>query len=82
MQNLFRFFDKDDNGLINRKELRQVLECLEDPKFTNKELDAFIRKVDRDGDGLINYEGNIYVIIWLIAIILYFLLFQSANTTK
>ncbi|KAK3750026.1 hypothetical protein QZH41_008665 [Actinostola sp. cb2023] len=54
----FRFFDKDDNGLISHKELKQVMNKLGE-NVTDDEVDEMIREADLDGDGMINYEGEL-----------------------
>lgn len=53
--NAFRVFDKDGNGLISSNELRQVMTSLGD-RLTDEEADEMIREADVDGDGYINYE--------------------------
>ena len=55
----FRAFDKDGNGFITAAELRQVVTKLGDyahEKFTEYEVDEFIRVADKDGDGRLNWE--------------------------
>merc|ERR1712039_334838 len=44
----FKVFDRDGNGLISAAELRHVM--------TNVEVDEMIKEADIDGDGHINYE--------------------------
>ena len=54
----FRVFDKDGNGFISAAELRHVMTNLGE-KLTDEEVDEImmmIRKPDVDGDGQINYE--------------------------
>jgi calmodulin len=51
----FQVFDKDGNGLISAPELWQVMTIL-GKNFTNKEIDEMILEVDIDGDGQVNYE--------------------------
>jgi calmodulin len=53
--NAFRVFDKDANGLISSTELRHIMTTLGD-KLTEEEVDEMIREADIDGDGYINYE--------------------------
>jgi calmodulin len=53
--NAFRVFDKDGSGLIGSNELRQVMTTLGDV-LTDEEADEMIREADVDGDGYINYE--------------------------
>ena len=54
----FRVFDKDGNGFISAAELRHVMTNLGE-KLTDEEVDEMIREADIDGDGQVNYEGNI-----------------------
>ena len=53
--NAFRVFDKEGNGLISSTELRHVMTTLGD-QLTDDEVDEMIREADIDGDGFINYE--------------------------
>lgn len=56
----FRVFDKDGNGFISAAELRHVMTNLGE-KLTDEEVDEMIREADIDGDGQVNYEGNIKI---------------------
>lgn len=51
----FKVFDKDGNGYISAAELRHVMTNLGE-KLTDEEVDEMIREADVDGDGQINYE--------------------------
>merc|ERR1712172_185172 len=51
----FKVFDKDGNGFISATELRHVMTNLGE-KLTDEEVDEMIREADIDGDGQINYE--------------------------
>jgi len=53
--NAFKVFDKDANGLISSTELRHIMTTLGD-KLTEDEVEEMIREADIDGDGYINYE--------------------------
>lgn len=55
IRDTFQVFDKDGNGLISAPELWQVMTIL-GKNFTNKEIDEMILEVDIDGDGQVNYE--------------------------
>ncbi|VDQ07625.1 unnamed protein product [Trichobilharzia regenti] len=49
--------DKDKNGYITTNEIYDMLaESGNGEKFTSKELQAFIREYDQDGDGKLNYH--------------------------
>lgn len=56
----FRVFDKDGNGFISAAELRHVMTNLGE-KLTDEEVDEMIREADIDGDGQVNYEGELFV---------------------
>ncbi|KAH0478047.1 MAG: hypothetical protein KVP17_003070 [Porospora cf. gigantea B] len=51
----FKVFDRDGNGFISAAELRHVMTHLGE-KLTDDEVDEMIREADVDGDGQINYE--------------------------
>ncbi|KAI8597479.1 putative calmodulin [Dissophora ornata] len=51
----FKVFDKDGNGFISAAELRHVLTNLGE-RLTDSEVDEMIHEADVDGDGQINYE--------------------------
>jgi len=51
----FKVFDKEGNGFISAAELRHVMTNLGE-KLTDEEVDEMIREADVDGDGQINYE--------------------------
>ncbi|OAV98550.1 hypothetical protein PTTG_01815 [Puccinia triticina 1-1 BBBD Race 1] len=51
----FKVFDKDGNGFISAAELRHVMTNLGE-KLSDQEVEEMIREADVDGDGAINYE--------------------------
>lgn len=51
----FKVFDKDGNGFITSQELRHVMTNLGE-KITQEEADGMIKEADLDGDGRIDYE--------------------------
>ena len=53
--NAFRVFDKEGNGLIQTDELKHIMMTIGD-KMTADEADEMIHEADIDGDGTINYE--------------------------
>jgi len=51
----FADFDMDGNGLVSAKELRHVMTNLGE-RLTDKQVDGMIKEADIDGDGHINYD--------------------------
>ncbi len=55
IQEAFSVFDMDRNGLISASELRHVMTNLGE-RLTDKQVDDMIKEADIDGDGHINYQ--------------------------
>ena len=55
---MLQLFDEDGNGFITASELRAVL-CNLGEVMSEDEVQEMIRSADVDGDGRINYEGQI-----------------------
>ena len=58
----FKVFDKDGNGFITAQELRHVMTNLGE-KITQEEADEMIGEADLDGDGRIDYEEFVKMMI-------------------
>uniref|UniRef100_A0A8C5QA39 Calmodulin-like protein 3 n=1 Tax=Leptobrachium leishanense TaxID=445787 RepID=A0A8C5QA39_9ANUR len=58
----FRVFDKEGNGFICAAELRHVMTNLGE-KLTDEEVDEMIREADLGGDGQINYEELVQIML-------------------
>ena len=55
-------FDRDDNGSISATKLRHVMTDLGE-KLTDEEVDEVIREVSVDGDGQINYQEFVRMVM-------------------
>ncbi|KAL6622590.1 hypothetical protein ACP70R_032469 [Stipagrostis hirtigluma subsp. patula] len=55
LREAFKVFDKDQNGFISGAELRHVMISLGE-KLTDEEVEQMIREADLDGDGQVNYD--------------------------
>ncbi|XP_048357589.1 calmodulin-A-like [Sphaerodactylus townsendi] len=62
IRDAFRVFDKDGNGYICAAELRHVMTNLGE-KLTEEEVDEMIKEADMDGDGRVNYEEFVRVML-------------------
>lgn len=56
----FRVFDKNNDGLISSNELRHVMTSLGE-RLSEEEVDDMIKEADLDGDGQVNYEGELLI---------------------
>ncbi|KAA0049321.1 hypothetical protein IC582_012651 [Cucumis melo] len=55
LKEAFKVFDKDQNGYISATELRHVMINLGE-KLTDDEVEQMIKEADLDGDGQVNFE--------------------------
>merc|ERR1712070_340012 len=55
LRDAFKVFDTDNNGSIDKKELKRLLKKL-GQTLTDAELDAMMNEVDTNGDGEISFE--------------------------
>ena len=58
----FKVFDTDGNGFISAAELKHIMFNLGE-NMTDEEIDEMIRQADIDGDGQINYEEFVKMIM-------------------
>jgi calmodulin len=56
LKEAFSVFDRDCDGFINTKELKQVMSNLGE-NLTDDDVEAMIREADKDGDGKISFKG-------------------------
>lgn len=62
IEEAFKVFDKDGNGYISSTELRHVMTSLGE-KLTDEEVDEMIREADINGDGQINYQEFVKMMV-------------------
>ncbi|KAG5044381.1 hypothetical protein AAZX31_03G226100 [Glycine max] len=55
LKEAFRVFDKDHDGYISPSELRSVMRTIGE-KVTDEEVEQMVKEADLDGDGLVDYE--------------------------
>lgn len=52
----FSVFDHNNDGQISSEELRHVMTKMGE-KLSEEEVDEMIKEADVNGDGMVNYEG-------------------------
>ncbi|XP_050387418.1 calmodulin-like [Argentina anserina] len=62
LKEAFRVFDKDQNGFISADELRHVMASLGE-SLTDQQIDQMVHEADIDGDGQINYQEFVKVML-------------------
>ncbi|KAI5587558.1 hypothetical protein POPTR_005G052800v4 [Populus trichocarpa] len=62
LKEAFKVFDKDQDGYISPNELRHVMINLGE-QLTDEELEQMIREADLDGDGQVNYEEFVRIML-------------------
>ncbi|KAJ8955278.1 hypothetical protein NQ318_000306 [Aromia moschata] len=55
LKEAFRLYDKEGNGYITTKTLKEILKELDD-KLTSEELDMMIAEIDSDGSGTVDFD--------------------------
>jgi calmodulin len=62
IKEVFKIFDRDASGLISAAELRQVMASLGE-NLTDDEIDEMVREVGQDGDGQIDYNEFVQLVM-------------------
>ncbi|XP_037090298.1 neo-calmodulin-like isoform X2 [Pollicipes pollicipes] len=62
LKEAFKVFDKDEDGLLTVGELRHIMTSMGE-KMSNDEVDDMIREADKNGNGKINYEEFVRVLM-------------------
>lgn len=62
LREAFRVFDKDGNGFISSSELRHVMNMLGE-KLSDYEVSEMVKEADLDGDGMVNYEEFVAMMV-------------------
>ena len=60
--NTFRIFDTENNGLISKEELFYIIRTFGET-LSDEEIEEIITEADVDGDGYINYEEFVRMMI-------------------
>ena len=58
----FKVFDRDENGLISKEELKIIMTKLEE-RVSDDLINELMDKADIDGDGFINYEEFVRIMM-------------------
>lgn len=62
LREAFKEFDKDHNGFLDRNELKTIMTTFGE-KMTDHEAEEMMKEADVNGDGKINYEEFVKVIL-------------------
>ncbi|XP_042464040.1 calmodulin-like [Zingiber officinale] len=66
LKEAFKVFDRDQNGFISASELRNVMISLGET-LSDEEVEQMIREADLDGDGQVNYEEFVRMMMMMMA---------------
>lgn len=58
IKKVFRVYDKDGNGCLDAEELKYMMTSM-CSSITDEEVDEMLKHADINGDGQLNYQGNI-----------------------
>lgn len=59
---IYKACDRDRNGLISAEEFVEVMKLMGDDTITLDQAKAMIKKVDKDGNEQISYDGKKHVV--------------------
>ncbi|THD27159.1 Calcium-binding protein [Fasciola hepatica] len=54
-RNAFNSIDKDSSGYLSKQEVRQLLQQLNYNRCTDRQIEQWMKSVDKDGDGMISF---------------------------
>lgn len=60
LKEAFRLYDREGNGYITTKTLKEILAALDD-KLSDADLDGIIAEIDTDGSGTVDFDGNYWI---------------------
>jgi calmodulin len=60
LKECFKMFDKDNNGVVSREELRGILVATLAENCTEKDVDEMMDMADTNKDGLIQYQEFVH----------------------
>ena len=58
----FRMFDRNKDGFVDAKEIKCMTTTM-GQRLTQEELEAFMSEADMDGDGKLNYEEFVKMLL-------------------
>lgn len=57
LKEAFRLYDREGNGYITTKTLKEILAALDD-KLSDSDLNGIIAEIDTDGSGTVDFDGE------------------------
>lgn len=78
LREIFKIFDRNQDGFIDSTELKDVLNRLGE-NITDEEVMEMIKEADVDGDKMVSYNGRkiLILIIYIFHYFVFFLEFRS-----
>lgn len=60
LKEAFRLYDREGNGYITTKTLKEILAALDD-KLSDSDLNGIIAEIDTDGSGTVDFDGEMRI---------------------